>query len=295
MNIALVANPLSGNYNKDTVDNFIFLLGKSGFIVSQYMLEQNQKIEEIITKLNPELTPIIVLMAGDGTINNALNALVNRNDYEKFSVAVAPMGTANVLSLELGVGTTERALKAMENGKIKKLHMGKIIKNSETGEEEDWYFMLMVSAGFDSIAVNHTNEKLKKKIGGLAYLYEFFKILINRNIRELETTVDGVVHKNILTCVSNGKYYGVEIPITGSKIEENNFDVVIIKKISIWSALKYMFTKRGNDNIIKLTGKNYVAINAIAEDYPIQIDGDYHCNLPVRVESSDKYINVYYL
>jgi diacylglycerol kinase family enzyme len=61
------------------------------------------------------------------------------------------------------------------------------------------------------------------------------------------------------------------------------------------SALKYLFTKKSNRNIIKLTEKNNVAITTGVEHYPLQIDGDYYCDLPIRVESSDKYVNMYYL
>ncbi|MDR2778059.1 MAG: hypothetical protein LBB13_00945 [Rickettsiales bacterium] len=95
--------------------------------------------------------------------------------------------------------------------------------------------------------------------------------------------------------MANGKYYGIKLPIASAKIDKNCFDVIIVKKISIMSMIMYFFTKNDNRNIIKLTNKNQVIIESINDNYPLQVDGDYCCNLPVKIESNDSYINVYHL
>jgi diacylglycerol kinase (ATP) len=291
---ALIANPLSGRCSKKAIQRFLERLEKMGFSVHLWELAEEQKIEEVIALLEPGSLDLLVLMAGDGTINSALNALAARDDHEKFKLAIAPAGTANILSKELDTDSLGKSLKAIEYGKIKRVHLGKIRYLVEN-REKTGYFALMISAGFDSLAVNGVNMKLKKIVGGLAYIYELFKILVGRDLVHLETEVDGLVYKNVLTCVSNGRYYGVKIPTTESRLEDNSFDVVIIKKISILSVILHLFRKKSDRNIIKLTGKNNVSITTIAKDYPLQIDGDYYCNLPARVESSGIYINMYYL
>lgn len=272
-------------------------LEKLGFSVTIHELEREERVGGIIAQLNCESLSLIVLMAGDGTINSALSALVSRNDHEQFTVALVPIGTANILSKELGVDSIEKSMRAIEYGAIKKLHMGRVIAKDGNVKNTS-HFALMASAGFDSQVVNNVSNRLKKIIGGLAYVCEFAKLLFGGPFLELKTEVDGVTYRNILTCVSNGRYYGVKIPVTGSHVEENNFDVIIIekmKKINLLPTLCCLFRNKDNKSIIRLTGKNNVTITADVEHCPLQIDGDYHCDLPVRVESSDMYINMYYL
>ncbi|MDR1425978.1 MAG: hypothetical protein LBI70_03235 [Rickettsiales bacterium] len=290
----LIANPLARKYSEKIFHRWVIYLEKIGFSVESHRLDRNQEVGEIIAKLDHRLVSLVVLMAGDGTINSALNAMVLREDRDLFNFTLVPSGTANILCKELGVDSLRKSMEAVQRGRIKRLHMGRLIVNPGPRESRR-YFSLMVSCGFDSRAVNTVNAGLKKKIGGLAYVYEFLKILFRGNFQELRTEVDGIVYRNILTCVSNGKYYGAKIQTTESCLENNSFDVVIIKKISFLSAMFYFFTRKNNKNIIRLAEKNNVTIAADAERCPLQIDGDCYCDLPVRVESSDKYINIHYL
>jgi diacylglycerol kinase family enzyme len=291
---ALIVNPLAGRYRENGLAKFTSGLEKFGVAALWHKLEKGQPAEEIVSGLDHRVTPLVILAAGDGTVNSAFNALVQRNDYEKFNVSIVPVGTANILSRELGIKSPRKSLEAIVSGKIKKLHMGKITATSE-GKDRSGYFMLMASAGLDSLAVSCVNEKLKRKIGGFAYVYEFFRILLKKDFHHLEAQINGQLYSGVIICVSNGKYYGIELPIASAKIDESNFDVIVIKKITVISLIKYIFTKNSNNNIIRLTNINHIAMAGVVDNYPMQIDGDYCHNLPVNIESTDVYVNVYYL
>ncbi|MDR3079007.1 MAG: hypothetical protein LBU15_03135 [Rickettsiales bacterium] len=290
----LITNPLSRTYSLWAVHRFGGQLEKRGFAVQCFELTKNQRVGDIIALLDPESTDLLALVAGDGTINSALNALALRDDRERFRVAIVPAGTANLLSKELRTNSQRKSLGAIDSGRMKRLHMGKVTTLGETGETTR-YFALMASAGFDSRAVSQVSEKLKSRLGGFAYIYEFFKIVTGGNFGELETVVEGEMYRGVMVCVSNGRYYGVKIPTTSSSLEDSCFDLLILRRISIPSLIHYMFTKKNNRNITKLTGKNCVTIATTAKNYPLQVDGDHCCTLPVRVESTGVYINVYCL
>jgi diacylglycerol kinase family enzyme len=118
--------------------------------------------------------------------------------------------------------------------------------------------------------------------------------LLKGNFTQLEVNADGKIHSGIIVCVSNGKYYGTKLPIANAKIDENKFDVIIIKKISIRSVLKYILTKKDNKNIAKLMNIDHATIDSKIDNYPAQIDGDYCYNLPIIIESTNIYLNIYY-
>ncbi|MDR2077526.1 MAG: hypothetical protein LBP39_01005, partial [Rickettsiales bacterium] len=160
MKAALIVNPLSGKYKRNIISKFAVKLEKIGVVAIEYELENEQPVGEIISKLDPGVTPMIILAAGDGMINSAINALARRSDYGEFSIAIVPVGTANVLSIELGVDSIRKSLEAIEAGRTKKLHIGKITAASK-GKDSSSYFSLMASAGLDSQAVRNVDEKLK--------------------------------------------------------------------------------------------------------------------------------------
>ena len=153
------------------------------------------------------------------------------------------------------------------------------------------YFSVLVSAGFDSLTVSMVTDDIKSKFGKFAYIQKLLKIIKKRRFIDLKTKVNNKKYKNILTCVSNGKYYGGKIHLTDSELDDNNFDTIIIKKFDPISMINYMITRNNNKNIIKLKTKN-VEINSEHTNYPVQIDGDYYNNLPIKIETTDKFINV---
>lgn len=289
----LIVNKSSGGYSSRKLYTLLKNLNNIGLKVDKYELQKTQNVREIIDMLDPEKTPILLLAFGDGTINSAFNAIARRKDYDRFKICIVPMGTANVLGEELNINSVKKSIKAIKNNRIKKLHLG-MVKNNIGKKEQTRYFSLMVSTGFDSLAVERVDENLKNKIGKFAYIYEFLKIVHNRIFDEIQTTIDGNKYNGILACVNNGKYYGSRIPVVDSKLEDDSFNIIIIKKFSILSMIKYMTTKKSNSNVVKLKAKN-ILISTNKENYPIQIDGDYYCNLPIKVEATNIYINVFYL
>ena len=281
MKALLITNPLSGNYSDKKINLLISSLNKKNIYIERYNLEKEEKINNIIQKINPDEYSELILAFGDGTINSACNALLERDDYDKFNILIVPMGTANVISMELNCNKTKNALKAFLKRNVKKVHMG--IAN-------DRYFVAMASAGFDSIAVKNVSEKLKRKIDKLAYIYSLLKILFKKKDR-LITKVNGKKYENILTCASNGMYYGIKVKATNSKIIENNFDVVIIKKINVFHAIKYLFTKKSNNSIEYIKDVDKLSING---SLPFQLDGDCMGGLPIEIKSTNKFLNFYY-
>lgn len=281
MKALLISNPLSGNYNDKKINLLISSLNKRNMVIERYNLEKEEKINNIIQKINPDEYSELILAFGDGTINSACNALLERDDYDKFNILIIPMGTANVISMELNCNKTKNAVKAFLKGNVKKVHIG--IAN-------DRYFVAMASAGFDSMAVKNVNEKLKRKIGKLAYVYSLLKILFKKKDK-LITKVNGKKYENILTCASNGMYYGIKVKAINSKIINNSFDVVIIKKINIFHAIKYLFTKKSNNSIEYIKDVDKLSIDGTI---PFQLDGDCMGELPIEIKSTNKFLNFYY-
>ena len=280
MNTLLITNPLSGNYSNKKINFLISSLNKYNFQVERYDLKEKEPINDVINSVDCNKYSNIIFAFGDGTINSACNALLNRNDYYKFNILIFPLGTANVVAMELNCDTVKKSVRAFVKQNIKKIHIG--LANGR-------YFITMASSGFDAIAVNNVNKTFKKYFGKLAYIYAALKSLFNK--KKIFTTIDGQTYENILTCASNGKYYGIKIKTTNSNLSDNIFDIVIIKKINVIHSIKYLFNKKSNNSIFYLKSHS-LKIDG-GKNFPFQLDGDCYGFLPVNIQTTDKYLNFF--
>lgn len=290
MKAFLISNPKSGGYNLKKIKYIVSELKKYNIEVDEYRLQKEEKIDIPIEKIDSKKYKILLFAFGDGTVNSACNALIKRSDYKEFNIGIIPMGTANILASELETDKINKFIKSVIDNNTKKLCLGELY----SGGELIRYFSLMASAGFDSVLVKSVDDniKIKERFGKLAYCFEFIKILFKKNFSKIKTIIDGKEYENVLTCASNGRYYGAKITMAKANISKNIFQVIIFKKFSILSIIKYVLTKKSKNVLIFDT--NYLQIESNKNDYPLQIDGDYYCNLPITIKITDKYLNVFY-
>lgn len=291
MKYILISNPRSGSYNKKKLDSFKQLMLQHNINVEDMTLKENQWVSDIIKDLPGDEKYCMIFACGDGTINNAVNAIINRIDNENFYISVIPMGTANVFCKELYIRNYKDTVKHILRNQPLNMRLGYVraLDNSKSK-----YFFLMASAGLDSMAVYYINEKLKSKIGKLAYIVAFFKAFWKSRKVDIFAKIDGNIYKNKITCVLNGKYYGGGFKIGQKAINESGFEVIMIKKFdfihfNIFSIIKYFLTRKTKNIISIRTNKIELESNNFMS---LEIEGDSFCNLPVAIESTGKTLKV---
>ena len=105
---------------------------------------------------------LILVLGGDGTINEAANGMVNSD----VPLGVLPGGTANVLAMELGLGgRADRAAARLDQCAARRISLGKLVR----ADGYSRYFLLMGGVGLDATIVNAVIPSLKAKSGKLAY------------------------------------------------------------------------------------------------------------------------------
>lgn len=285
MSVFLITNPLSGSFRERKINFLISSLNEKNIEIERYDLKEGEPISDVIGALNSEEHSDLIFAFGDGTINSACNALLNRADCDKFNVLIFPVGTANVVAMELNCDKVKKSVKAFLNGSVKRVH---------AGLANDRYFISMASVGFDATAIDNVNYKIKKYFGKLAYILATLKVIIKGKFKKLTTEIDDEKYENILTCASNGKYYGLKLKVTNSDLRDNVFDVVIIKKFNPFCMLKYFFQKKDNSSVICRQCKN-VVVTTEEKDFYFQVDGDNFSTLPLKIEATNKFLNFYYL
>jgi YegS/Rv2252/BmrU family lipid kinase len=100
--------------------------------------------------------------AGDGTINEVVNGVLQADPSPRTAVAAAPYGTANDFATACGIPTddTMAALQLAAGGEARPIDVGKV---------NDRFFINVASGGFGAEVTASTPIEMKKALGGAAY------------------------------------------------------------------------------------------------------------------------------
>lgn len=221
---------------------------------------------------------LILVLGGDGTINEVANGMI----CSHVPLAVLPGGTANVLAMELGLGSNlERAAKRLAGCVEKRIAAGKL--SQPDGEIR--YFFMMGGVGLDATIVTAVNPGLKAKTGKLAYwvagLLQFF-----RTVGQFGATVNGEPGTYGFVLASRVRNYGGDLEIaSGASLSSNDFEVVLFRGTNPLRYALYMATV-GIRMVQKMPGVRTVRAREIefTGDAPIQLDGEYAGRTPARME-----------
>ena len=175
--------------------------------------------------------PVVAVYGGDGTVGEVASALIGTN----VPLAIFPGGTANVMSVELGIPgdlAEACALVFSSAGKAKKIDMGQM---------GDTYFMLRVGIGFEAEMVEGADRDLKDKYGTLAYALSALQALREPNMAKYRLTLDGFQRETEgMTCIvaNTGSLGRGSLTLAPDiNVSDGLLDVVVVRKSDLPSLL----------------------------------------------------------
>lgn len=192
----------------------------------------------------------IVVVGGDGSLNQALNGVKN-SLHPDTPLAYFPAGTGNDFA---------RAAKLQNNPLkfIKKIKNHPTVTNVDCGRYQDLltgeekYFVNNLGIGFDAFVVNKTNHsKLKTKfnkinIGNLTYginIAQALKGQDNFKVKILTNEHTYSYDHVYLVTTTNHPYFGGGVPILPiANIYNHKLDIAIVEKPNLAKFL-YLFSK----------------------------------------------------
>jgi diacylglycerol kinase family enzyme len=259
-----------------------------------YYTEYDSPGAEQARKAIEENADIIVAVGGDGTARSVAHAVAETN--KRF--AIIPIGTANIFARNLDLNPKnlyQCLLNALAgHSKIYDIGFAKV----KTDKEINWVgsteqtFLAVAGIGFDAAMIASTSEKLKKRIGWLAYFSGSFKHIRNPRIKAKIDMLDfdGITH-NIFEIEMRSLLFGNVSRIPGltlippAKANDGKLDFVAIDtKANIlgWGQLfsNIVMQSAGlkSKNTIKISNiKHRQGLSAKVKtdrDVFLQLDGD---------------------
>lgn len=199
-------------------------------------------------------------------------------------LAILPAGTANVLSVELGIGTgIRKAVKRLSELVPVRISVGLL----ESGDEHR-HFLLMAGAGFDAQIVYNIDAALKARVGRIAYWVGGLSQL-GRPLPEFTVRANGHRGRCSFALASRVRNYGGDLWIArGASLFSDHFELVLFEGPHSLPYMKYLFGVVTG----RLTGMSGVSVFRardlhfeMADDAGvcIQVDGEYAGRLPARI------------
>ncbi len=171
----------------------------------------------------------IVAAGGDGTINEVVNGIGNA----PVALGILPMGTVNVLAMELGIPfDLVSAWKVIRAGKIRLI---------DEASANGHLFVQMAGIGLDAQVVQRNNRQMKKVLGPLSYLLTASTVAVERPPRLRVISEDHPTVEGSFVLVGNGRFYGGPFALfRDADMQDGLLDVYVFRYMNHLALVRYV-------------------------------------------------------
>ena len=288
--LRIILNPASGP-SRAKIGDWTWLLDLatamhwSAHIVTS---EQKGDIERLVKEGMAQGVQRILIIGGDGSINEAIQILAN----SEVELAILPAGTSNILANELGIPDDYSAAAQIAfTGKPKAIDLG--LAN-------DRYFALMVGVGYDAVVTEFMWPQLKKMAGQAAYTLAGIQSFLMHRASRMTVQIDrGRKMRRLvyMLVVANTRLYGHANAMVAehADVQDGLFDLsifrartwyhVIISLLRVLGRIPMPFERVENHRCQQVVVRS-------ARRVAYQLDGDPAGYLPVEVKMSPHALKV---
>lgn len=283
--LLVIHNPVAGWRRRRRLRAVLDRLERLGCAVDVRETTQRGDAEAFARLARAEAYDRLVVAGGDGTINEAINGLADR----RVPLAVVPLGTANVLAAEIGLGTgTAAVARAIADGPSATVALGRI--SGPDGHARR--FSMMAGIGFDAHVVARVDPALKRWTGKLAYVLASLSQIVDHRNRMYELVVDGRPYRAASVIVAKGHFYGGRFVVApAARLDEPYLHVCLFARTGRWHAIRYaaalLFGVLHRLSDVALLRARRIEIAGPAGE-PVQVDGDLDGQLPVIIDIDDR-------
>jgi diacylglycerol kinase (ATP) len=286
--LLLIVNPTAGRRRRGLVDAVASRVRAEGWTVDVVDTQAAGDARRLAETCDPVRYSVIAVAGGDGTINEVINGLAGRG-ADGPAVGIVPLGTANVLAHELGLGFSAAAVaRTMIAGRPLLVQPGEAVNGAGAR-----CFSLMAGAGFDAKVVAGVSAPLKRRLGRAAYVWR--SLVEARRYRPVryEVEIDGVRHEVSSVIVTRSRHYaGPYVVAPNATLGEPLLHACLFERWGRSHTFRYGLALLLG-RLPRMAGYRVVTGRAVRvsvlsdagelREQPVQIDGDNALTLPVSI------------
>jgi YegS/Rv2252/BmrU family lipid kinase len=272
MRLQLIANPVAGRGAAALIDQVRQRLLDSGNDVELFLTRGPGDAEKFAALAASGGFDRIVVAGGDGTVNEAVNGMA----ADSPPLAIIPLGTTNVLALEIGLPRRlEEVCDVVLSGQPTSIHLGLADQRR---------FVLMAGVGFDAAVVRGVNLRLKRALGKGAYLVSTCRCWLRPANCPVHIVDDsGQIHQGYGAIISNARFYGGRFTMTPmASLFEDSLEVCLVVRPGRLALLRAGLALLTGRPLPLPWGRHFRSrrLEISGDGVPVQIDGDDAGSLP---------------
>jgi diacylglycerol kinase (ATP) len=271
---------------QDNLSQVVSELESLGFKVFEESTEKPQHLPEIIRSYRDQVD-IVIIGGGDGTLNAAIEGLIDTN----LPLGILPLGTANDLARTLGIPQSlPEACQIIAHGKSRSIDLGKVNHK---------HFFNVASLGLSVQITNQLDKKAKRRWGVLAYALTAIQVVWKTRPFRAKICLGGdCIHvKTVQIAVGNGRYYGGGMAVAeDATINDQRLDLYSLECEHWWQiAMLLPAIWRGKHSnwpgVRTLEGTEFEI--STTRPYPINADGEIVTYTPAKFKLIPKAVAVF--
>jgi diacylglycerol kinase (ATP) len=203
------------------------------FILTEY----NNHAIEITQNMLKQGYRKIVILGGDGSINEVVTGIFSQNEVSPKDIVIAliPLGTANDWARMHSIPRDpEAAIRLLKTGKTRQQDIGKVVYDTPEGRTTR-YFNNIAGMSYDAFVVKYIADLNSKKMNKLKYLFFTLYCLFKFKLPEVRVVYDGGEIRDLAYTINVGicKYNGGGMQLVPhAKPDDGLFALTFVRKLS---------------------------------------------------------------
>lgn len=300
--LLLVVNPTAGRRRRGMVEAVLGRVRAEGWTVDVVETAMAGDARRLGETCDGSRYRVIAVAGGDGTINEVVNGLAGRVEPVP-SLAIVPLGTANVLAHELGLGFSASSVaRAITGGRELSMRPGAVDGPGPGGKRVRRYFLLMAGAGFDANVVAGVSSSLKRRWGRGAYVWRaMVEAWRYRKVR-YAVEIDGATYHAASVIVTRARLYaGRYVVAPKASLGDPLLHVCLFERWGRMHTLRFgaalLLGRLPRTPGYRVVSGQKVRVSALTDDdadghRPVQVDGDDALALPVSIGLADGFVRL---
>lgn len=283
--VHIILNPAAGARRRGLLDAVVERLKRGGATVTLDLTERAGHATQLARRAAERgEADVIVAAGGDGTINEVARGLLGQG----VPLGIIPLGTANVLAIELGL--RPRAAEVADMLLSGPAHL------VGTGVVDGEIFLMMVGIGFDGVVVHAINPRLKRLWGKGAFVWAGVKEWLRGPGRDIRLVADGREKRAQWAIVVNGRYFaGPYVLSREGDISQPGLTLFLFRKGGRFALVRYLIAL-GLGRVAKLPDVEIIPARQVRflepEGLEVEVDGDARGSLPQTIEQGTRFLRL---
>ena len=234
---------------------------------------------------------VFVAVGGDGTLNEVANGVLQAGAAERVALATIALGTGKDVAKCLGVAEFAAALAALRDRHARPVDVGVVRARTESGEPQNRYFLLEVSAGWVP-EISASVPRWLKRLGDTApYVLMTFVKMLGPMSRPFDLEIDGREERGPFNTISlhNMELWGGDLLVApGAAPDDGLLDLILWRDLGRLAVLRAIQGQRNGGTHLEMDGIDRMPARRVVLRSPrptrLDVDGEPGGWLPAEVE-----------